>query len=66
MTGDRYRIRPWADRATRRLAVQEIRLLVEAGRYHVPADQIAGAFLAEAGFEEPDSSSCGGLDADAR
>lgn len=48
------------------MAVQEIRLLVEAGRYHVPADQIAGAFLAEAGFEEPDSSSCGGLDADAR
>jgi hypothetical protein len=45
--------------------VLEIRRLIEAGRYHVPAGEVADAFLSEAVFEDPDSSSCGGSDADA-
>jgi len=46
--------------------VGEIRRLIESGRYHVPADQVADALLEEAGFPVPDSSSCGGSDADAK
>jgi hypothetical protein len=60
-----YRIRSWADRIARRRAIREIQRLVESGRYAVPADQVAEAFLAEAGFREPESSSWRGRDADA-
>jgi len=65
MRGHPFRIQPWADQATRRQAVLEIRRLIEAGRYHVPAGEVADALLFEVVFEDPDSSSCGGLDADA-
>ncbi|MGZ8754983.1 MAG: hypothetical protein ACXW15_07305 [Acidimicrobiia bacterium] len=59
-----YRVPPSADRATRQSALLEIRRLIASGNYHVPADQVAAAFLADAGLIEPDSSSCGGQDAD--
>jgi hypothetical protein len=61
-----YRIRPLADRETRQSAVDEIRKMIETGRYFVPADQVVSALLAAAGFFEPDASSCGGQDADAK
>jgi len=46
--------------------VLEIRRLIESGRYDVPAALVAEALLAEAGFQGPDDSSCGGSDADAK
>jgi hypothetical protein len=55
-----------ADRETRQSAVDEIRKMIQSGRYFVPADQVVSALLAESGFSEPDSSSCGGQDADAK
>ncbi|MDH3261607.1 MAG: flagellar biosynthesis anti-sigma factor FlgM [Acidimicrobiia bacterium] len=61
-----YRIRPWADPATRQSALLEIQKLIESGRYHVSADEVAEALLAEPGFGEPESSSCGGSNADAK
>lgn len=66
MSGHSYRIRPWADRTTRQLALLELQQLIKSGRYHVPADQVAEALLAEIGLGEPDGSSCGGSDADAK
>lgn len=66
MNGQSYHHRPWADRVTRRRQVLKIRRLIESGRYHVSADRVAEAVLAEIGFEESDYSSCGGLDADAK
>jgi len=66
VSGHLNRIRPWADPATRQRAVLEIRRLIESGRYDVPAALVAEALLAEAGFQGPDDSSCGGSDADAK
>ena len=66
MTGQSYHHRPWPDRANRRLKVLEIQRLIETGRYQVSAEQVADAVLEELGLEDPDCSSYGGLDADAR
>lgn len=60
-----FRIRPWADQAARQLAVRKLRRLIRLGRYQVPAELVAEAFLAEAGLDDADSSSRGGSDADA-
>jgi anti-sigma28 factor (negative regulator of flagellin synthesis) len=59
------RVQAWANPEIRQSAVAELRLLVESGQYHVPAEDVADALLAEAGFFGPDSSSWRGANADA-
>jgi hypothetical protein len=45
--------------------VKEIRRLIEAGDYCIPAERIAEALLADLGWQDPESSSLRGSDADA-
>jgi hypothetical protein len=60
-----YRLSPSADREVRRARLEEIRRLIQSGQYHIPAERIAEALLADVWLGNLDSSSWRGQDADA-
>ena len=66
MNGFAYRLSPSADREARRARLEEIRRLIQTGHYHIPAERIAEALLADLRWGNPDSSSWQGPDADAK